>query len=257
MLAVIQAIKLSLCIMQGIFVSLIPALIEFGQKKSNSKMKFVTNLVLFVLIACQCESSYLKSNSVVSETEATTFQAEDFVSTAQSTTTEVTTLTTTEASENSESNGIESESIKSDETEPIDMQNGNKFRLIMTVHKEWNNDLLDSSSKAFNELAKSFGSEIVDFIDNFQEATKPNMTSFKMVSVQPSPDSNEKILVTSIISSQDEINGRGLEISLTNKIMIYGVIYDIEVSFDGFLLERITEKNFENLNKKVSDYSGA
>lgn len=219
-------------------------------------MKVFTNLLVFVVIVKCCESSYLKSvDSALPETEILideTTELSDFR------TVETSTESSTEITENSDKfTSSPSSEITSDETQHVDMQNGQLFRLKMTISENWNDDFMDTSSEAFNNLAKTLGSELMDFVDNSQEANQPNLTTFKLVEVQPSQDSIENVYVTFVISSPEEISGKDLADSLSNRIILYGEIYVTKATIDGFALERITEKELETHNEaKVLCHSG-
>lgn len=219
-------------------------------------MKVFTNLLVFIVIVKCCESSYLKNvDSALPEAEilaAETTERSDF------TTAETSTESSTEITENSDNfTSSPSSEITSDETQHVDMQNGQLFRLKMTISENWNDDFMDTSSDAFNNLARTLGSELMDFVDNSHEANQPNLTTFKLVEVQPSQDSIENVYVTFVISSPEEISGKDLADSLSNRIILYGEIYVTKATIDGFALERITEKELETYNEaKVLCHSG-
>lgn len=219
-------------------------------------MKVFVNLLVFVILVKLSESSYLKNvDLALPETEiltGETTERSDFTSA------ETSTETTTEITEDSENfTNLPSSEINSDETQHVDMQNGQLFRLKMTIFEKWNDDFMDASSEAFNNLAKTLGSELMDFVDNSQEANQPNLTTFRLVEVQPSQDSIENVYVTFIISSPEEISGKDLANSLSNRIILYGEVYVTKATIDGFALEKITEKELEMYNEaKVLCHSG-
>lgn len=222
-------------------------------------MKVFTSLLVFVLVVKCCESSYLKSvDAALPETEILT---DETTEQSDFTSAEASTETATEIAESSDSftnlPSSEIEITNSDETQHVDMRNGQLFQLKMTIFEKWNDDFMDTSSEAFKNLARTLGSELMDYIDNSQEANQPNITTFQLVEVQPSQGSIENVYVTFIISSPEEISGKDMADSLSNRIILYGEIYVTKATIDGFALQKITEKELEMYSEaKVLCHSG-
>lgn len=207
----------------------------------------IENVLLLIVAVHCCESSSIKIEQLESETENAAFDTTEAIYVPLTEEYEEATTETPESLENS----------FADETQIVDMLNGKLFRLKMTIEEQWNNDFMDTSSATFKKLASSLGSELIDFIDNSKESAQPNMTSFKLVEVQPSHNSIETVYVTFVISSVDDVSGREIAMSLSNQINLYGVIYVTNATNDGFVLERISEEDAEAYSqKKIFCHSG-
>lgn len=151
---------------------------------------------------------------------------------------------------NSPASMVSIESLRSDETKAVEIHNGSLFRLMMTIFTTWDDDFMEPSSETFKNLSNGLGSELIDFIDNSQEATELNVTNFKLVEVQPSKDSMEKIYVTFLVSSKKELSGEDLSIAISNRIILYGGIYDYKATVEGFVLENISQEVADQLVEK-------
>ncbi|CRL07756.1 CLUMA_CG020710, isoform A [Clunio marinus] len=135
----------------------------------------------------------------------------------------------------------------SDETKHVKTINsGTCFRLMMTVVEKWSDEYLNRNSEKFKTLASGLGMELIDLIDNSKESTEPNMTTFKLVEVVPSKDSPDKIYVTFIVTSKNEISGEDLSIAVSTQISLYQSIYEYSATSDGFVVENISEEIAES-----------
>lgn len=129
-----------------------------------------------------------------------------------------------------------------------ELHDGSFFVLMLTILKNWQDEYSNKQSVVFKTLATDLGSQLIDFIDNSQEAKEPNITDFKLIEVRPCSDSLEKIYVTFIVTSKRELKGEELRDALTNQINIYGAFYDFKALFDGFVLKNISKEEGELLD---------
>lgn len=199
------------------------------------KVKVIKAVLLLIAIS-GCTASSLKNL----ETQAAAFE-----------TTEVSTLSTEEITEETPTDFSETdetfdepksnESLRSEETPAAEIKDGSNFRLTITVVQRWSDEFLNKDSATFNKLAKGLGGELVDLIDNSQEAKEMNVTNFKLVEVRPSKDSPDKVYATFIVTSEKVLNGEDLSNEISNKIALYGLIYEQPLTLEGFKFENITE----------------
>lgn len=198
-------------------------------------------LLLFYIIAISaCQSSYLKTSDYESVTESE-IKFEKSTGNQEITLTEATTFTAIEIIDNLQvlnETKLEENSL---ETEPVEVPD-DIFRLKMTIVERWSNDFLDKKSERFRKLGSNLGSHLIDLIDNSKESIEPNITQFKLVEVQPSKGSAKKVYVTFIASSKLQLSKEDLHNAITNRIILYGDIYEYEATMEGFSLEIITKE---------------
>lgn len=201
-------------------------------------LKFISLLVVVVLCSEPSHMKSVENDLAVTEADIITYEITDVPEMSLN---EEPTESVTENFENFLPSSS-SEISKSDETKPVEIPNGSFFRLKMTIlHLKWNDDFMDRTSKTFQKLATNLGAELIDFIDNSQESSEPNVTNFKLVEVLPSKETAENLYVTFIISSKKELSGEDLNNSIVNQINLYGKIYEHEANADGYVLEKISK----------------
>lgn len=194
----------------------------------------VIEAVLLLIAISGCTASSLKNL----ETQAAAIEVTE-VSTE-----EITEETPTDFSEPGETfdEPKSNESLRSEETPAVEIKDGSNFRLTMTVVQRWSDEFLNKDSETFNKLAKGLGGELVDLVDNSQEAKEINVTNFKLVEVRPSKDSAEKVCATFIVTSEKVLNGEDLSNEISTRITLYGFIYEQPLTLEGFKFENITEE---------------
>lgn len=224
-------------------------------------MILIKVIAVVVALACSGESLTLKG---LDENESIGIEATDVPILASiETETEILQTETPEVLPDSqpleylEEKTISAENLSTDLTEPIEIKDGSLFRLMMTIKQNWTDDFMDKKSEPFINLAVGLGGELIDLIDNSQEAKDPNITSFKLVEVRPSKESKEKVYVTFIVSAKKEISGEEMSIAIKNRVAIYGSIYSYEATIEGFNLANITEEEATDMeSEKIACSSG-
>lgn len=230
--------------------------------EDKSKM-FLTKVIVFVVaLAYSGESSTLKGLNDIETVgiESTDVPVQLFTETA---TEEFPTeapedLPKSQMLKQLEEIPISNESRSTDElTEPADIENGSFFKLMMTVKQDWTDEFMDRKSEPFNKLAEGLGGELIDLIDNSQESKEINMTSFHLVEVQPSKESEGKVYATFVVSAKKEISGEDLSIAIKNRVALYGAVYNYEATNEGFVVANITEEEAKEMeSEKIACSSG-
>lgn len=207
------------------------------------KLAVIKAFVVVLCLSCRGEASILKSEDVVTTVLPEAIEA------SENSATEVSFLASLIESSSIQSEPeeapVSTETITSDETPHVEVQNGSYFLLMMTILQDWTDEFMNKESDAFLQLSKKLGGELVDFIDNSQETSEINVTDFKLVEVRPSKDSRSSIYVTFVVSSKRELNGEDLSGALSSRILLYGEIYEHKVSIDGFSFKNISQEEAE------------
>lgn len=217
------------------------------------KVKFIVGCLLLVLSVCN--SSFITRTHFdndlteeASETPIAEFTETPDVSSAEITTEENVSV----APEQNEAMELEyapptiDEVTILNETLSSELHIGSVFRLMMTVVTKWNDEFMERTSPMFKTLSTELGAELIDFIDNSQEANEVNVTDFKLVEVLPSKDSSDKVYVTFVVSSKNELNGKELSECISNRIMSHGGFYEHKATLEGFVLENITKEEAQD-----------
>lgn len=206
------------------------------------KLAVIGTFVMLLLLSCNCEASILKSEDV-------TTVVPEVIETTEITSSEVPSVSNLAEAPSitidSAEPPISAENTTSDETQPIEVQNGSYFLLMMTILQDWSDEFMNKESDAFLHLAKNLGGELIDLINNSQESKDINVTDFKLVEVQPSKNSLSSIYVTFVVSSRRELKGDELSGALSNQILLYGAVYEHKASIEGFMFKNISQEEAE------------
>lgn len=210
-------------------------------------------VILFGVLFCLSESSTLKG---LEEIEIAGIESTDvpLISFTEASTDEISTELPNHLLSHAKENSLFSE----DElTEPATINNGTFFLLKMTVKESWTDNFMDKKSDSFNQLANSLGTELIDLIDNTQQSKQQNLTNFKLVEVRPSKESKDKVYVTFLVTAKNEISGEEMSNEIKNRVSIYGGIYTVQATIEGFAMTNITEDEANDLeSEKVACSTG-
>lgn len=204
-------------------------------------------IISYLAIVCSCNSSLIKSsdwNLEEFEVEVPTASIDPVTQAIPSTTPEPDTTKPLDESA--------PEILDYEEPEATGIQNGQFFRLMITIVEYWNDEYMGRGSEKFLALDKSLCDELQNLTKSQGESIK-----FKLVEVRPVVNSLQKVYATFVVMSENELNGDDLSNSISSQIILYQKILTTKASYEGFIMENINEETAKELDgEKVPCGSG-